>query len=102
LVAVLGPAAAALKTVGIVRRYDDNGYWQVPIDEPAVIKHILATSGLHAEEQVPLADLKTTGAVRKALEKIGDTATPRHTALLEKMKGNFKRDNAATAATDIL
>jgi predicted ATP-dependent endonuclease of OLD family len=102
LVEVLGPAAEKIEDVLVTRRYEETTRWQVKIDEAAVIAHLLATSGLHAEEKDALKGQKTTGGLRKAVEALGADASERHTAFLEILNKHFSREDARDAAVTIL
>jgi predicted ATPase len=101
LIEALGPAAETLKEVTVTKSYEANRSWAVPIDEAAVIAHLLANSGLHQEEVTQLKASTSTGKLRKALETT-EAPSERHTAFLESLKERFKRDSAAHAAIDIL
>lgn len=101
LVEVLGPAAESIKEVIVTRAYGDGTRWTIQIDESAVISHLLANSGLFQEEITPLKAIKTTGKLRESLEA-AEAPSERHTAFLESLKENFKRDDARSAVVDIL
>lgn len=99
---VLGPEAAKIHEVEITRGYGTGQLWNVHVDEPAVVKHVLATSGLHAEEVAPLEGASSIAQLKEHLAKLGGAASPRHQQLAARLEKDFKRGTASLAVIDAL
>jgi predicted ATPase len=82
LIDALGPAAHDLHRVTVVKGYAPNerAAFIVNIDEKAVARHLLQTSGLTDAEQAQLASEETVAGLRTAVAKI-QPPQPQYTAL---------------------
>lgn len=97
---VFGEAAGHLDEFETTRSFGSNGNtWAVTIDEPEVVRHVLATASLHAEE---LAELQGITSIKELKAAIATPKSERHTALLNHLNRHFKRDAAVLAVIDLL
>jgi predicted ATP-dependent endonuclease of OLD family len=73
--------------VTISRRYGDKeAQWEVPIDYQKAVDNLIAAEKLSDEEKAPLAEVKNTDNLRKALEAIGEKS-PKQQRVLDKLNG---------------
>ena len=72
------------KPISISRAYNKEPKWDVPINYPAVLTHLLTQSNLNASEKAPLAKASTTDELRKQLEAI-EVPTEKQKALLARL-----------------
>ena len=97
---IFGETARHIDEFTTTRRYEaTSNTWLIGIDEAKVTRHLLETSGLHAEELAELNGVQTVKDLKAAL------ATPkseRHTALLNRLNQHFKREDAVLAVIDLL
>lgn len=99
----LGPKSLTSQTITIKKHYKESGStWTTPVNEEKTTAHLIANSGLHAEEQTALASFGTVAALKAHLEGLGATASERHKALSAILAKDFKRGSAATALIDRL
>ncbi len=101
LAAVLGQSIKTLATVQVSRGYEGLRRWDLSVDEAAVIKHLLNSSGLHAEETKALESHATTGTLRAAVAAL-PAPSERHGKLLETLNQHFTGQDAVDAAIQIL
>jgi predicted ATPase len=99
---VLGPEGEKITEVEVTKGYGTDRVWSIEVDEAAVTQHVLATSGLHAEELGAFAGFATIKDVKTHIASLGAAATPRHQALAAKLEKDFKRGTASLAAIDAL
>lgn len=100
---VLGPKGLTGDTVTISKHYKQDGTsWGTSVNEAETAAHLIANSGLHAEEQAGLAAFKTVATLKAHLEGLATAASERHKALSALLAKDFKRGSAATAIIDRL
>ncbi len=90
LVALFGPAASSLTSVEISKSYGGDITWTFGIDEEQVVKHLIATSGLHDEERRALEHAKTVDALKTAFD---GATSDRHRAFEQRLKKEFPESN---------
>jgi energy-coupling factor transporter ATP-binding protein EcfA2 len=99
---VLGERALKSKQIQVSRGYTGSQIWELEVDEPVVLDHLVSEAELHAEEG---AEAKKTGSIeqlKKWVEQQGGNASERHKALKALLDEGFKRGKASLAAIDIL
>jgi predicted ATP-dependent endonuclease of OLD family len=100
---ILGPKGLTGSTVTVYKRYKQEGAtWTTGGDEAAATEYVLSKSGLHAEEQAALAQVKTIDALKKQLDALGTAANERHKALSQHLEKHFKRGSVGKAIIDSL
>jgi energy-coupling factor transporter ATP-binding protein EcfA2 len=100
---LLGPKGLTGTNIIIYKRYKDKQTtWIASVNEAEATSHVIANSGLHAEEQASLSSIKTIDALKKHLASLGAAATERHKVLIAKLATDFKRGSAATSVIDHL
>ncbi|HEV2294572.1 MAG TPA: AAA family ATPase [Tepidisphaeraceae bacterium] len=102
--ALVGDSAFNLTEVTVTRTYeeDQTNEWDVDVDEPTAIAHLIDTSLLHAEEKSALGDLASVAQLKKHLAALGDKSTDRHQKLLDHLNKNFKAGSASLGVIDLL
>ena len=85
---VLGATGSALETVVVSRGFQGDRVWEVAIDEPVVVKHLLVTAALHAEE---IKELGTATSIESLKTANAGVAAPseRHVKLTELLTTHF-------------
>ncbi len=101
LAEVLGPAGSALDTVIVSRGFQGDRVWEVTIDEAAVVKHLVASAALHAEEVKELGAVTTVEAIKTSLAAV-TAPSERHTKLTELLATHFAGATARDAAVVVL
>ena len=100
---IIGPKGLTDATVTVFKRYKEKGTtWTTSGNEAAAAEHVLAKSGLHAEEREPFAKLKTIDAIKKQIDALGAEANERHKAFRQHLEKHFKRGSVSTAIIDFL
>ncbi len=101
ITAVLGAKALKSQTLEIFKTYEQTvATWNVPLDETAVIAHLVEAHGLTTEERTLLAGATSTARVATLLEET-DGRSDGQQSLLETING-FRENDAELKALDIL
>jgi energy-coupling factor transporter ATP-binding protein EcfA2 len=101
ITAELGAKALNGRTIEVYKTYEQTATtWIVPLDESAVVAHLVDTHGLTTEERTQLAGSSTTARVAVLLEK-ADTRSDGQQALLDAIK-EFRKNDASLKAIDLL
>jgi energy-coupling factor transporter ATP-binding protein EcfA2 len=100
---IVGSKGLTGTTVTVYKRYKEKGStWTTSGNEAAATEYALSKSGLHAEEQAALADVKTIDELKKQLDALGATASERHKPFSQHLAKHFKRGSVSTAIIDFL
>jgi hypothetical protein len=100
---VIGPEAEQIKSLQVSKGYgSDKQTWNVTVDDAAVVRHLLSTSGLFQEEMDALSGISTIAALKDALAKHGSTASERQKTLSARIEKDFKGGSASRAVIDTL
>ncbi len=94
LVDVIGPEAERIKSIRVSKGFGSTKQswdWDIAVDECAVVKHLLATSGLFQEETDQLSGITTIASLKEALAKVGPAASERQKAFSARIEKDFKR-----------
>ena len=101
ITAELGSKALTGRTIEVYKTYEQTATtWTVPLDEPAVVAHLVDTHGLTTEERTQLAGARTTARTAAMLAGF-DARTDGQQALLDAIK-EFRTSDASLRAIDIL
>jgi predicted ATP-dependent endonuclease of OLD family len=97
---VFGVTADHIDAFTTTRRYGaDGNTWDVCISEEAVVKHVLSSASLHAEE---VAELSQAPSVKELKASLASPKSERHAALKSYLEEHFKRDSAVLGVIDLL
>jgi predicted ATPase len=103
LMAVIGPEAEKIKSIRVSKGYGSpKQTWDLSVDEGAVVKHVLSTSGLFREEADQLSGTATIAGLKAALVKLGASASERQKALAARIERDFKGGTASLAVIHTL
>lgn len=101
IVAELGPKALSSKTIKVWKTYEENGStWTVPIDNAAVISHLVESHGLSTAERTALGKPWDTRRAATLLGQI-EARSDAQQALLDAINA-FREKSAHLRAIDIL
>ena len=99
--AVLGPKALTGDVVTITKTYEQGGTsWTVPIDDAAVLAHVVDESGLSTDERAGVASAGTVTKAAAILAALSTRTGPQQ-AMLETIQA-FRDGSARRAAIDVL
>jgi len=98
---VLGPPAKKIETITISKGYDNKRLYWITIDEKAVVRHLLDSHELLADERATLGDSKTIAQLRAAGDKIQDPSQ-RQKNLLATLSASFEKNSVTNVAMNIL
>lgn len=99
--AVFGGKALTSRTIEVYKTYEEKtASWNVPLDQAAVVAHLVDTHGLTSEERTQLAGAVNTRQAAKLLEE-AEVRSDAQQSLLEAIK-EFRGDSAELKAIDIL
>jgi predicted ATPase len=88
-------------TIKIHKGYSSKELWCVEIDEPAIIKHLLDTSGLHAEEKDGVGAVTTVAALKTKVAALPE-ATPRKVEFSKRLDADIPDGNARRGVMALL
>lgn len=99
---VLGTGALSSNSVKVTKGYDNVVYWEVSLDEAAIISHFVGPHESYNKTELKL--FEENSAIAALLDALGavSSPSPRQTDLLGRLKAAFPKKDPALAAIDLL
>jgi energy-coupling factor transporter ATP-binding protein EcfA2 len=98
---VFGPKALRNRTITVEKTYEQTGTsWSVPLDQSAVVTHLIDSHQLSTQERALLAGANTTPKLAALLVQMEARTAPQQ-ALLDAIK-EFRDNDASLQAIDLL
>jgi predicted ATP-dependent endonuclease of OLD family len=99
---LVGKDALNGREVVITKTYNQrNTYWNIPVDERSVLRHVISSSQLLPAEK-EACNASSIKELKSYLRSLGALASPEQKKLLQYLDAAFKRDDAALACIDAL
>jgi hypothetical protein len=94
-----GQGCLTSREVVVDKRYEPNTAWNLPLDEPHVLKHLAQQAGCTPEEAGPLGEFKSVRTLCDYIANLGDGASANLRALQDRL-ARFPDQNLQRAAYD--
>jgi AAA15 family ATPase/GTPase len=90
-----GPNALKSDDIKVEKGYSNKWTWVVEIDEPAIVQHLIETSGLHDEEKehIGVVIVKKVAELRAKVAAFPE-ASPRQTQLIQRIDQDLPEASA--------
>jgi hypothetical protein len=99
---LLGKGCLKSREILVHKKYEDpKQFWTVPLDEPAVVNHLIEEAGLHTEEAQPAREHKTVASLKRYLDKKAAAASDREKKVSAAI-ATFRDADPHKAAMDVL
>ncbi len=97
----VGAGALSDNEIEVSKGYDNTTYWNVKINEEAIVQHFISSSALHDEEKTHVGAVKTIAELKAKVTTIPE-ASPRRDELIKKIDATAPEASAWKAVTKLL
>jgi len=99
--AKLGASALKSNEIQVTKGYGDSVFWSVQIDEAAIVRHLIETSGLHDEEKEHIGAIKTVAELKAKVQSLPE-ASPRQAQFTQRIDQDLPGASACKGVTKLL